>query len=413
MKTPLLILFLCLGLNHTNAQFDPLAHTDYIVLDMISFDNKLFIGGSFNSIQDTIECSGSAHYDDGQFIGHTGIVGHINEFAIFDNELYAVGGWYFPGGFAGVAKWNGTTWVMEGGLSTTHINIVVVGNYLYVFDINGLIRRKTAGGTFEVFKDLTAEPDLYIHEAGSYQGQLYIMGMFEEVEGIPVRNIARWNGTTWESLGTGMSSDAFKAVVFQNELYVSGIFYEVDGVLTTHIAKWNGTSWSDVGMGVTGNGWNGIRHMAVWGNKLFAFGEFDEIGNQPADGIASWDGQQWTTYTFPHTETVLNSGTVYNGRLYFSGFSGVSPYKIYGYSGNLLDLNESETNSHGISPNPSNGIFKLSDAYTGISYEVLNPLGQTILTGNNPLIDLTEQKNGMYFLRFPDRNSETIKLVKE
>ena len=415
MKTPVLFLFSLLALSRVNAQFDPLAHTDHIVYDMIAFDNKLFIGGSFNSIEDTIESYGSAHYDDGQFVGHTDIAGNLIEFAVFDNELYAVGNWYFPEGFAGVVKWNGTTWMMEGGPSATHTNILVIGNYLYVFDMNGLIRRKAAGGTFEVFKDLTAEPDLYIHEAGSYQGKLCIMGIFEEVEGIPMRNIALWNGTTWESLGTGMSPDAFKAVVFQNDLYVSGIFYEVGGMPATHIAKWDGISWSDVGMSVTGpigTNVNGIRHMAVWNNQLFAFGQFDEIGNQPAESIASWDGQQWTTYSSPHTESVLNAATVYNGRLYFSGFHGPAPYKIYGYSG-PLSLQDYAAAPWEIHPNPSNGIFQLSDDYKGTPYEIRNTLGQLIRTGTSPEIDLSEQQRGVYLLQFIGTASEVIRLVRE
>lgn len=416
MKKAILILFLFTGLSRANAQFDVLTYTNYVVRDMISFDNKLFIGGHFTSFQDTIESYWTAYYDDGLIVPHTNPIGGGGaiEFAIFDNELYAVGDWNFPGGInTGVVKWNGTTWVMEGGPSLVHTNILVIGNYLYVVDAYGLIRRKTAGGTFQVYKDLSGEPDAYIHEVSSYQGKLCVMGIFEELEGVPLRNIALWNGTSWEALGTGMNPDAFKAVVYQNELYVAGIIYEVAGQPIKHIAKWNGTSWSDVGMSVTGAGGNGIRNLVIWGNKLFALGEFDEIGNQAADGIASWNGQQWTTYTCPHPEMVLCAGGVYNGRLYFAG---MDPYmgrvNIYGYSGDLLNLDEFDTTTPVIYPNPSNGIFTLSEDHAGSDYEVLNALGQLIMRGSNPVIDLSGSENGIYLLRLVDRDSETLKLIK-
>ncbi|WP_341902240.1 T9SS type A sorting domain-containing protein [Fluviicola taffensis] len=417
MKTAILILFLFTGLSRANAQFDVLTYTNYVIRDMITFDNKLFIGGHFTSFQDTIESYWTAYYDDGLIVPHTNPIGGGGaiEFAVFDNELYAVGDWIFPGGIhTGVVKWNGTTWVMEGESSLVHGNIHVIGNYLYVVDIYGLIRRKAAGGTFEVFKDLSAEPDAYFDEVSSYQGKLCIMGSFVELEGVPVRNIALWNGTTWESLGTGMSPSIFKALVYQNELYVAGIIYEVDGQPIKHISKWNGTSWSDVGMSVTGNGGNGIRNLVIWGNKLFAFGEFDEIGNQPADGIASWNGQQWTTYVVPHPELVLCAGAVYNGRLYFAGMDPfMDRVNVYGYSGDLLNLDEPETMTPAIYPNPSNGIFTLSEDYQGNDYEVLNALGQRIMTGNTSVVDLSEQEKGVYFLRFVDEDSEVIRLVKE
>ncbi len=410
MKITVLILLLLLTLSRVHAQFAILAHTDHLVRDMITFDNKFFIGGSFTSIGNTIASYGSAHYDDGQFVGHAEPQGYALEFAIFDNELYAVGNWYFPGGTAGVAKWDGSKWVMEGGLSNSHLQITVAGNYLYVIDINGLIRRKTAGGNFEVFKDFSGDPDVYLTEAGSYQGNFCLMGRFEELEGLPFRNIAMWNGTAWQALGTGMADHAWKSLVFQNELYVVGNFYDT-GIPTTHIAKWNGTSWSDVGLGVTGNAANGIYSIIPWDNRLFVFGDFDEIGNQSADDIAAWDGQQWTPYFTPHNELVLNTAGVYNGRLYFSGFGGTQPFHIYGYSG-LLSTDELTEASVGVHPNPSDGVFYLSGAQNASSYEVLNSLGQVVLSGSNPAIDLSTHESGVYFLRYAEGGG-SYKLVKE
>ncbi|MNE10091.1 hypothetical protein D3C87_396090 [compost metagenome] len=415
MKISILLIFLFLGLQRSNAQFDTLTHFNQVIRDMIVFDNKLFIGGNFTNNQDSIHCYWSAYYNGSSIIRHTNLIGGggPREFAVFNNELYAVGDWGFtfdPN--IGVAKWNGSTWQQAGGSNSNHWSILADENYLYVATPGGVIRRKTASGSFLPFKDLSTTGNVSIFKMISYQGKLCVMGNFTELEGVPVRNIALWNGSTWEALGTGVGSNVTEAVVYQNELYIAGSFNEAGGVTAKNIAKWNGTSWSDVGMSITGTSWNGIRALVPCGNLLFALGDFDEIGNQAADDIASWDGQQWTTYNFTHPESILNTGVEYNGRLYFGTFD-FTRSNVYGYSGNFLSLDESETTSLSIYPNPSNGIFRLSDDYKESSYEVLNTTGQVILSGNNSVIDLSGQESGIYLLRFQGRHSEMLRLIKE
>ncbi len=415
MKTSILLVFFFLGLQQTNAQFDTLTRFNQVIRDMIVFDNKLFIGGNFTKNQDTIMSYWTAYYNGSNVIPHSNPIGGggPREFAVFNNELYAVGDWQFTfNPYVGVAKWNGYTWEQAGGSNSTHWSILADNNYLYVATPAGVIRRKTATGSFLPFKDLSTAGNVSIFKMISYQGKLCVMGNFTELEGVPVRNIALWNGTTWEALGTGVASNVTEAVVFQNDLYIAGSFDEAGGIASRKIAKWNGTSWSDVGMSITGTSWNGIRGLTTCGNLLFAFGDFDEIGNQAANDIASWDGLQWTTYDFPHPESILNTGVEYNGRLYF-GASDFTRSNVYGYSGNFLSLNESETTPLlSVYPNPSNGIFSLSNDYNGRTYEVLNTMGQVILSGNHSEIDLSDQENGVYLLQFVEDPSKHIKLVK-
>ena len=410
MKTPVLLLFLSLSLS-SSAQFDTLTHVNQVVKDLIVFDNKLFIGGNFTTLQDSIHSYWSAYYDGTELIPQGVLIGGSGprEFAVFDNELYAVGDFSWPfSANTGVVKWNGGSWSQDEGTNWSHSNLLVDGNYLYEVADNDIIRRKTAGGSFQVFKDFSADSNVNIHEIVSYQGKLCVMGVFTQLEGVPVRNIALWNGTTWEALGTGIASVPTKAIVYRNELYVAGSFSEAGGITAKRIAKWNGTAWSDVGGSVTGNSWNGIRDLVPCGNLLFALGDFDAIGGQSADDIASWDGLHWTTYTFPHSENILGAGVEYNGRLYVGGWNFTLSH-IYGYTGNFLALNEYAATPLEIYPNPSNGVFYLKNS-TQQSYEVRNALGQLVFSGNDAVIDLSEEENGVYLVRMA--SGEAIRVVK-
>lgn len=421
MKTLFLISFFLLSFSRANAQFDTISHVNQVIRDMIVYDNKLFIGGNFYKLQDTIQSYWTAYYNGTEMKRQTAVIygGGPRKFAIFDNDLYSVGDWEFlADSDIGVAKWNGAfgNWVQgglwENGSHTNYWSMVADGNYLYIATSNGHILRRTPDMPFETFRDASTAGNVSIFNMMMYQGKLCVMGNFTELEGVPVRNIALWNGTTWEGLGTGTASSIWTSVIYQNELYVAGSFDEAGGVPAKKIAKWNGTSWSDVGGSVTGTSWNGIRDLVPCGNLLFAIGDFDGIGNQTTDDLASWDGLNWTPYTFPHSENILGAGAEYNGRLYIGGWDFFKSH-LYGYSGNFLALNEYAATPVDAYPNPSNGIFKLSADYTGADYEIRNALGQLVKTGNSPNIDLFDEQGGIYLLQFTGTDVPVIRLIKE
>jgi hypothetical protein len=57
--------------------------------------------------------------------------------------------------------------------------------------------------------------------------------------GIPVRNIARWSGSSWAALGEG-TNDAVRAfAVYGNDLIVAGAFDRAGTVPVHRIARWH------------------------------------------------------------------------------------------------------------------------------------------------------------------------------
>jgi hypothetical protein len=87
-------------------------------------------------------------------------------------------------------------------------------------------------------------------------------------------NVARWNGSTWSALGTGV----YGAV---NVLkYTHGLLYAGTQVDYEFLREWNGSTWEEVGGGPNNDVWD----IAVLGDELFITGSFTEAGSSISDG---------------------------------------------------------------------------------------------------------------------------------
>jgi hypothetical protein len=79
-------------------------------------------------------------------------------------------------------------------------------------------------------------------------------------------------------------------------LYAGGGFTTAGGHAATNIAKWDGSSWSAVGSGLGGGAdYAYVSALAVSGSDLYAAGWFSTSGGISANRIAKWDGSAWTS----------------------------------------------------------------------------------------------------------------------
>lgn len=122
-----------------------------------------------------------------------------------------------------------------------------------------------------------------------YNGKLVVSGYFTEAGGISANYIAEWNGSNWSSLGNGMDGKVTALAVYNSELYAGGLFENAGGAAAKNIAKWNGISWSPVGGGITEQ----VYTLASYNNELYAGGAFRTLTGNAGDYIMSWDGAQW------------------------------------------------------------------------------------------------------------------------
>jgi len=132
---------------------------------------------------------------------------------------------------------------------------------------------------------------------------LYAGGFFTSAGGVSATNIAQWNGSSWSALGSGMNNIFGNARVYAlavsgNNLYAGGYFTGAGSVSATNIAQWNGSSWSALGPGISGAGVSGygpyVYALAMSGNTLYAGGMFTMAGGSAANYIAQWNGSSWS-----------------------------------------------------------------------------------------------------------------------
>jgi hypothetical protein len=259
----------------------------------------LYAGGGFTTVSG-VTANRIARWDGSSWspLGSGMSGGSVFALAAYDDgggpDLYAGGGFTSAGGVAAssIARWNGSAWSALGsGMSGGPVFA------LAVFDDGG-------GPT------------------------LYAGGGFFAAGGVAASNIARWNGSAWSALGSGVGGGSVNALAVFDDgsgpaLYVGGSFSSAGGVPATGIARWNGSAWSALGSGVGGSVFALAVHDDGGGLALYAGGFFFTDGGGPANFIARWDGASWSPLG-PGTDHLVSTLAVFDdgggSALYAGGF---------------------------------------------------------------------------------------------
>ncbi|MEQ1631674.1 MAG: hypothetical protein ABL997_04840 [Planctomycetota bacterium] len=204
-----------------------------------------------------------------------GLGGTVFALDTYNNEVHAGGVWFAAKGgvIRGLAKFDGADW-------------------------------RPVGGGLDLVNYSFPPRDTRVAAMTLFQGELVFAGTFDRVGSQPIESIARFDGTTVRPLGTGLrlsfdEADVRGLAVFQNELFAVGQFDTAGGVPVAGIARWNGTSWSAVGTGLRDSisGTIGYpRCVHVHGASLVVGGQFDRAGGVVARNIARWSGTAWSAF---------------------------------------------------------------------------------------------------------------------
>ena len=129
-------------------------------------------------------------------------------------------------------------------------------------------------------------------------GDLLMGGQFQSVNGVAAANLARWNGSTWAPIGSGVAGKIHSLLVTSGgALLAGGLFPVGTPPQGANVAQWNGTSWQALGSGTQSTVvpfFGGVYALAEMAGELVAAGAFDLADGGPAFKVARWNGAAWT-----------------------------------------------------------------------------------------------------------------------
>ncbi len=252
---------------------------------------QLIIAGEFVRAGDVL-ASNIVAYDlsSGRFAAlGSGVDGPVNALAILPSGELAIGGAFKTAGGVPaslVARWNGSTWAPIGaGIGSTSAATVYA---------------------------LAVLPS----------GDLVAGGAFGSSTGTPLRNIARWDGSSWDSMNGGLNvgGRVFAMTLASNgDLIVAGYFGTAGGVNANSIARWNGSAWFPIGIGL-GPQRPYISAVATLASgDLLASGSFTTINNAAGQNFARWNGSSWSAITPTPNSTAFAFKRLSDGSLLVGG----------------------------------------------------------------------------------------------
>lgn len=161
--------------------------------------------------------------------------------------------------------------------------------------------------------------DIHVNVLLPFQGELLAAGQFTQAGGVPVSNIASWDGSSWRPLGSGLPGVVLALAEYKGDLIAGGDFPGYN-----YIARWDGTSWTTLGGGTNDQVWS----LAVWNDSLVAGGRFSTAAGQPASCVARWDGTSWRAlgagFTYAGHYSSVYTLTTYAGELIAGGLVSLS-----------------------------------------------------------------------------------------
>lgn len=164
-----------------------------------------------------------------------------------------------------VALWDGYSWEPLGsGLNGTAIcvlplpngNIVVGGQFTMAGGVPVQNIAMWDGSQWSAMGNGLNNVVWALHRDDN--GDIYAGGQFTSSSNVPMNRVAKWDGSTWYSIGTGSNngvygqSNAYVRTIVTDaygNLYVGGYFNTAGGVPVSDLAKWNGNNWEGFSFG--------------------------------------------------------------------------------------------------------------------------------------------------------------------
>ena len=266
----------------------------------------LYAGGVFSKAGPT-PVAGVARWNGASWFAlGSGLSGlSLNSLCVWSNLVLVTGNFSTAGGgsAASFAAWNGTVWAAAGsGLSATGFrvypngtNVYVGGNFLNAGGVlvNSLATWDGINWSAIGTPSLVNGPSSIVRALDHDGTNLYAGGLFNYAGQTLATNVARYNGTNWTPLGSGVNGSVNAIKVYKAQVYVGGTFTRAGAVLATNVAMWDYrfNTWNNLKGGAN----DSVLALDHYASTIYAGGLFTSIGGVAANRFAFWDGLNWNS----------------------------------------------------------------------------------------------------------------------
>jgi len=266
---------------------------------VVGSNDDLYVGGRFDfagttgmTVNNIAQWNGSSWSWLGVNPQDRGVTGTVYAMDMDGSNLY-VGGWFGSAGGVTVghkALWDGnaSTWSALGSSTTGAVlGMAVDGSDLYIGGAYGMYIAKWNGSVWSALGSGVDDGTTVNALTMDSSGNLYAGGDFLTAGGVTVNRVAKWDGSEWSALGSGMNNTVNALTTDSSgNLYAGGDFTTAGGVDVNYIAKWDGSEWSALGSGVGGGTVNALAT-----GSLYAGGDFTTAGGESSNSIAVWEAE--------------------------------------------------------------------------------------------------------------------------
>jgi hypothetical protein len=261
------------------------------------YDGGLVVAGSFEyagaqRIVDLARWDGATWSSLGG--GNDG--GHTSALVLYHGDLIAAGDLHWAGGVSvnHIARWDGIAWHPLGSgidgcdvraLTVSDDNLIAGGCFSEAGGAPGNAVARWDGVSWSpIGVGLAGE----VNALAEYQGEIVAGGSFNAGGGL--FNLARWDSTAWVPVGGSFDGPVWALSVVNGDLYAGGQFGYVAGGPPVHaIARYDGSNWNSLGSGA-----GVVVHAIIaaedpTGLHLYLGGQLNWAGdNIISAGIARW-----------------------------------------------------------------------------------------------------------------------------
>ena len=304
---------------------------------------RIVVGGAFR-VTDTLAARNIAALDPSTGTWSTFNSGLGDDFSqvyalavLADGSLVAGGSFTTAGGspLRRIARWNGSAWTaLAAGMDApvyalttlTNGDLLAGGVFTTAGATSAAALAKWDGSSWSRFTPTTVITSGFAQTSVSTireltNGDLVIGGLFHNVGGVFVANIARWDGSNWSALGSGTSNQVLTCLqLASGDLVVGGDFLQAGGQPCARIARWNGSTWSPIGTGFAPAIVARVHMLRQLGNgDLVASGVIDLAGTVSTQGLARFDGVAWAPFGGGLRTGSNTTGVAYTSQLLGNG----------------------------------------------------------------------------------------------